>query len=77
MSPVPKDAPHALVACRASVLCYVTCTCWGTWVCLQPLAFVNAAVVSGLEHRAFCVFTVCLFHTVSNSSYTQSGGVWG
>ena len=50
----------------------------GTWVRLQPLAFVNAAVVSGLQHRAFCVFTVCLFHTVSNSSYTQSGvfGPW-
>ena len=63
---------------RLQSLCYLLhdVRLLGTWVRLQPLAFVNAAVVSGLQHRAFCVFTVCLFHTVSNSSYTQSGGVW-
>ena len=30
MSPVPKDAPHPSVTCRASVVCCMTSTCWGT-----------------------------------------------
>ena len=45
-------------------------------VCLQPFVFINAAIISGLEHRAFSVFKVGLFHALSNSSHLQSGGVW-